>query len=99
MKYRFINNKLPNVNAIIMLCRENDNIIGVVESIFDNKFTLLLLDRNGKIIVDMYDNWIQINTDNLDMLRNNYKIFIHGDIDNIINDAYAIFYNKYINDK
>lgn len=99
MKFKFSNNKLPPINSIILICIGETNIIGIVESTFDDNIVVLMLDRIGKIIIHKDDNWTQLNVSDLQSLRNTYKVFINGNVENIINNSYQNFKARFLDIK
>lgn len=96
MKFKLNNNKIPPVNSIILVCHDESNIIGIVETVFNDNIVVLMLDRIGRIIIHKNDNWTQLNVSDLQSLRYTYKVFINKNIDELINESYLICKDKYI---
>lgn len=96
MKFRIVNPTLPPINSTILICRQETNIIGIVENIIDDYIVVLMLDRNGKIVIKKTDEWIPLTITDLQSLRYNYKSFINGNINNIIKTSYDKFSSNYI---
>lgn len=98
MKYKIINNQIPPINSIILKYDEKtgENYIGIVNKVDTNKFTILLLDRNGFLIIDNYDNWLLLSLNSLSDLRNYYHSYIKKDVDQLMHTAYSRFYVQYI---
>lgn len=96
MKFKLNNNKLPQINSIILVCNNDSNIIGIVEAVTNDKIVVLMLDRIGRIVIHKNDNWTQLNVSDLQSLRYTYKVFINKNVDGMINESYLKFKNKYI---
>jgi hypothetical protein len=96
MKFKLDNNKLPPINSIILVCKDDSNVIGLVEAVANDNIVVLMLDRIGRIIIHISDNWTQLNVSNLSSLRYVYKVFINQNIDGILNESYLKFKNNYI---
>ncbi len=95
MKFRFYNKTPPPINTVILVCNDDENAVGLVESIQNETIKLLLLDRVGSYVINQNDNWMQLNIDNLETLRHVYKLYINKNINNIIVSSYSIFKNKH----
>ena len=96
MKFRLRHNTLPNVNSIVLLCGNETDTIGIVEFVLKDKFILLELDKNGRIEVGMYDNWIVLNINDIQSLRVAYVSYINRNINDLIGNSYRNFASKYI---
>ena len=95
MKFRLYNNKLPPINSIILVCQDTTNIVGIVETIKDDNIVILMLDRIGRFAISRYDNWTQLDVNNLQSFRHTYKLYIDKNIDGILHDSYSKFKNIY----
>lgn len=89
-------NKLPAINSIILVRYGNENIIGIVEVIQNDKLNVLMLDRIGRIIIDKNDSWICLSDDNLKTLRNSYDTYIGSDVSQLVTTQYNAFKAKYL---
>ena len=97
MTFRFSNNMCPPINSIILVRINNTNIIGLVETIVDEKIYVLALDRVGRISIKKTDDWILLDISNLQSLRNSYKMFINKNIDGLVQESYGKFANNFLN--
>lgn len=95
MKYKIINDmKKPINGSFILVCRETENIIGIVEKIIDDDFIILMLDRNGYIKINRNDDWVVLNITTLNDLRNNYRLFTSKNVEALLQKKYGIYASK-----
>lgn len=95
MKYR-IKNDINNlsINSTILICGKKENNIGIVELIDNKKIYILLLDKNGRVVLNENDNWIQLNINDLSTLRYDYMSMINKNVNNIIETQYKLYIKK-----
>lgn len=99
MKYILLNNKLPPIHSIILICDKMINMMGIIEVVYDEYMIALLLNINGRCILHKTDNWIVLNITNMESLRDNYNIYCKPNIPKLINDAYTSFSIKNFMDR
>jgi hypothetical protein len=98
MKYKITNDKTPEINSIILKCDEKtgENYIGIVNKVDSDSFCVVLLDRNGYLIINKNENWLNLSLNSLPDLRSYYKNYIGKNVDTLIHDSYSRFYEQYI---
>jgi hypothetical protein len=95
MKYKIINDmRKPNRGSFILVCKNDENIIGLIEKIMDDGMIILMLNKNGYIKINHNDEWLMLNVSTLDDLRNNYRTFINKNVEAILQEKYNIYAKK-----
>ena len=80
----------------MLVCLPTDNVIGMVEQVKNNKITLLMLDRNGRIIIDINSDWMLLDIDDMEMIRHSYDLFVKKDITDIVKNSYELFRKNFL---
>lgn len=99
MRLNIRNSNLPKNNSLILVCLPTDNVIGMVEQVKNNKITLLMLDRNGRIIIDTNSDWMLLDIDDMEMIRHSYDLFVKKDIADIVKNSYEVFRKNFLTHK
>lgn len=95
MKYKIINDmRKPIKGSFILVCRDDENVIGLVEKVINDDFIILMLDRNGYIKINKNDDWVILNIETLNDLRNNYRLFINKNVETLLQEKYDIYATK-----
>lgn len=91
MSYKIRNTKQPELNSVLQVRYNGENIIGIVEKVNNGKISILMLDRIGRIIINMSDNWTCLNILTPSDLRDKYNMLINTDVSKSVLDAYEKF--------
>lgn len=92
-KYRIVYiNKTYSPNSIVLI-EDGDTKIGIIENVSDDKLSILLLDRIGRIIIDK-NNVELLETTDAQSLRDHYNHYINKDVNDLIKSSYKQFVEK-----
>lgn len=99
MRYVLQNNIWPPpLNTWIATSFGNETIICLVNKHLNNDNVLLIMmNKQGKIMLNKNQSWFFINADNTPSLRHNFEIYDNSNINQYVKNHYDMFAQKYIN--
>lgn len=87
---------IPQKNMTILIKSNNDHSFGIISEINTDNMVIALLDRCGKITIDISSDWEPFDILNPKILHYYYDTFVGKNVTDIFVNHYEAYKKKYI---